>query len=168
MPCACQKPLPTYPDSANWGPILWKMLHSLAERTGKIVVPSFRDDERRQWLNLIPLIPKILPCAMCRDHAETWILLNPITAIKTMPDSEFHDWMVSWFYRFHEDVNVRTGKPSFDQTLLTATYGNINISLTLQQLKAPIEVAIRLSGVTLMPWQKWVTHIRMLSSFYGL
>jgi hypothetical protein len=168
MPCACQNPQPNYPENANWGPILWTVLHALAEKGGKVVAPSFRDDERRQWANIIPLLPKIIPCPDCRAHAEAWILINPITAIKTLGDSEIYDWLTDWFYRFHEDVNRRTGKPSFDKALLPQVYGRVSVSETLKALKAPIELAIRLSGITLLPWQKWFGHIKMLSSFYGL
>ena len=168
MPCACKNPQPDYPETANWGPILWKILHALAERGGKVFAPSFREDERRQWQNIIPLLPKIIPCPDCRNHAEAWILLNPITALKTLSESEMYDWLTDWFYRFHENVNQRIGKPSFDKALLPQMYGRVSVADTLKQLKAPIELAIRLSGVTLLPWQKWVGHVKMLSSFYGL
>ena len=127
-----------------------------------------RDDERRQWTNLIQIMPKMIPCADCRDHAELWILKNPITAIKTIPHNEFHDWIVDWVYRFHEDVNQRTGKPSFDKSLLSQTYGNISILGSLKSLKPFIETAIRLSGITLLPWNKWTGFVRMLASLYGI
>jgi len=168
MPCACKNPQPNYPETANWGPILWKVLHALAEKGGKVVAPSFRDDERRQWVNIITILPKIIPCPDCRQHAEAWIAANPITAIKTLGDSEIYDWLTDWFYRFHGNVNARIGNPSFDKASLPQMYGRVSVRETMKQLKAPIELAIRLSGVTLLPWQKWVGHITMLCSFYGL
>ena len=46
MPCSCQVPVPQYPETAHWGPILWKILHGLAERAER----SFdRMDEIREW-----------------------------------------------------------------------------------------------------------------------
>jgi hypothetical protein len=143
-------------------------LHSLAERGGKTFAPSFQDDERRQWIQIITILPKIIPCPDCRSHAETWIASNPITALKTLASSDMYEWLTGWFYRFHEDVNRRTGKPSFDKALLSQMYGRESVSITMKQLKAPIELSIRLSGVTLLPWQKWVGHITILSSVYGL
>ena len=168
MPCACQKQEPTYPVSDNWGPALWTILHALAERGGKVVSPGFRDDEKRQWINLIQIMPKIIPCPNCREHAESWILSNPITAIKTVSHNEINNWLVDWVYKFHEDVNSRTGKPSFDKSLLSETYGKVQIIATLHGLKPFIETAIRLSGVTLFPWQKWTGFVRVLCSFYGI
>ena len=166
MPCACKPDQPDYPETDNWGPVLWAILHALAERSGKTITPAFRDDEKRQWINIIQSLPKIIPCPNCREHAEVWILLHPTTALKTMSESDLHTWLVDWVYMFHESVNARVGKPSFDKALLSQTYGNISIAGALARLKPFIEVAIRLSGLTLLPWQKWLGHVKMLNSFY--
>jgi hypothetical protein len=168
MPCACNKPQPNYPVTDNWGPSLWTILHALAERGGKVVIPSFRDDEKRQWILLIEILPKVIPCENCRNHAQQWILRNPIKAIKEVSHDEMYDWITSWVYEFHEDVNRRTGKSSFDKALLQQTYGSVNVSDTYKSMKPFIETAIRLSGITLMPWQNWTNYLRMLSSLYGL
>ena len=165
MPCACQKQQPNYPVVENWGPVIWTILHGLAEKSGK-TIPRFRDDEIRQWINMIQIMPKMIPCEDCRIHAESWILINPITAIKTLPHNDLNTWLVNWVYTFHEDVNRRTGKPSFDRALLHQKYDNVNIIASLSALKPFIETAIRLSGITLLPWQKWSGFVRMLASFY--
>jgi hypothetical protein len=167
MPCACQKPQPSYPGADNWGPVLWAILHGLAERSGKVVIPVFLEDEKRQWISMIQILPKIIPCPDCRQHAELWILQNPITAIKTMSATELHDYLVNWVYRLHEDVNARTGKASFDESLLTQKYGSISIQGALNSLKPFIETAIRMSGITLLPWNKWNGFVKMLCSLYG-
>jgi len=168
MPCSCQKPQPEYPESDHWGPVLWTILHALAEKSGKIVARSFRDDERRQWINMIQILPKMIPCAMCRAHAEEWIAAHPILILKNLPDDELHNWLVDWVYTFHESVNARAEKPSFDKTLLAATYGSISIAGALRVLKPFIETAIRLSGITLFPWQKWQGYVIQLCSYYGI
>ena len=166
MPCACKNPQPDYPETDNWGPVLWAILHALAEHSTKLILPSYRDDEKRQWVNIINGLPKIIPCTKCREHAEVWILLHPTTPIKTMSDSELHEWLVNWVYDFHESVNARTDKMPFDKSWLSYTYGNVSILGALKRLKPFIEVSIRLSGLTLLPWQKWNGCIIMLNSFY--
>ena len=166
MPCACNQPQPEYPETDNWGPVLWAVLHALAHKSGKVSSPSFRDDERRQWVNIINGLPKIIPCPNCREHAEVWILLHPCTVLKTIPDTDLHTWLVIWFYGFHESVNARTGKPPFNIDMLSNVYGSVSIPGALQRLKPFIETAIRLSGITLLPWQKWQGHVKMLNSFY--
>jgi len=164
MPCACQNPLPSYPITDNWGPSLWKILHSLAEKGGKVITPGFRDDEKRQWILLIEIMPKMIPCPDCREHAQQWILKNPITAIKALANDEMYLWLTTWVYTFHEDVNKRTGKPSFDKNLLATTYGSTNILEVFKSMKPFIENAIRLSGITLLPWQKWINYFTIIRS----
>ena len=166
MPCACQKPMPDYPATDNWGPALWSILHGLAEKAGKTSIPSFREDEKRQWILLIEIMPKMIPCLNCREHAQQWILKNPITAIKDIHHDELYEWLTTWVYTFHESVNERTGKPSFDKALLAQTYGSIHIMGVYTSIKPHIENAIRLSGVTLFPWQKWTNYLKMLLSLY--
>ena len=104
---------------------------------------------------------------MCREHAQDWILRNPVKQIKDMPSDELYSWLSNWVYAFHESVNARTGKPSFDKAKLSQTYGNININHIYKTMKPYIEKAIRLSGITLMPWQKWSNYLVMLRSIYG-
>lgn len=168
MPCSCQKPQPDYPESDHWGPVLWTVLHALAQKGGKAIFPSFRDDEVRQWIKLIQILPKMIPCEMCRGHAQEWISARPITAIKTVPYSDLNDWLTTWVYDFHESVNARVGKPSFDKSLLGATYNSVSIAGAMRVLKPFIETAIRLSGITLFPWNTFVGDVKMLSSYYGL
>lgn len=168
MPCACKADQPDYPITDNWGPSLWQIMHALAERGGKVITPSFREDEKRQWILFIEIMPKMIPCPNCREHAQEWILKNPITAIKEVGASEIYHWLTTWVYNFHEDVNRRTGKPSFDKALLQQTYGNVNIVTIFKAMKPFIENAIRLSGITLLPWQKWSNYLVMLRSLYGI
>jgi hypothetical protein len=168
MPCACNQNQPDYPITDNWGPSLWKILHALAEKGGKTLTNSFRDDEKRQWILLIEIMPKMIPCPNCREHAQEWILKNPITAIKEIPNDEMYEWLTTWVYVFHEDVNKRTGKPSFDKSLLAQTYANVNIKEVFKGMKPYIEIAIRQSGITLMPWQKWTNYLIMIRSLYGI
>jgi hypothetical protein len=168
MPCSCQNTLPNYPVTDNWGPSLWSILHALAERGGKVITPRFRDDEKRQWIQLIEIMPKMIPCPDCRAHATEWIQRNPITAIKDIPSDEIYMWITTWVYRFHEDVNTRIGKPSFDKALLAETYSSIDIIHIFNSMKPFIVNAIRLSGVTIIPWQKWISYFTMLRSLYGI
>ena len=168
MPCACKQDLPDYPITDNWGPSLWAILHGLAEKGGTPVFPSFRDEEKRQWILLIEIMPKMIPCPNCREHAQAWILAHPVKPIKDLAPDEIYDWITTWVYDFHENVNRRTGKPSFDKTLLAQTYGSVKVKTVLATMKPFIENAIRLSGVTLIPWQKWLGYFTMICSVYGI
>ena len=167
MPCSCQKPEPDYPESDQWGPVLWTILHALAQKAGKAIFPSFNDDEKRQWIQIIELLPKMIPCAMCRAHCEEWIAANPIKIISSLSGDDLNAWVIDWFYRFHENVNARVGKPSFDKALLGPTYNSVSVQGVMKTLKPFIETAIRLTGITLLPWNKWTKHVTFLLSYYG-
>jgi hypothetical protein len=141
-------------------------LHALAQKAGKALFPSMYDDERRQWINILSTLPKMIPCSMCRAHAEEWIAAHPFAIIKTMPYGDLNDWIIDWVYTFHESINARNGKPSFDKALLAQTYNSVSVAGALRVLKPFIETAIKLSGITLMPWQKWVGYVTVLKSYY--
>ena len=166
--CPCAKPLPEYPDAAEWAPILWRILHSLAERGGKTVSPLFADEERRYWVLLVSGLPASLPCPLCREHAAEWLRAHPFAeSLKSVPPTEIYNFLTDYFYTFHEAVNARLSKPSFDRAALAPTYGTVNIMANLTVLHGPIQVAIQLSGLRLLDWKKWVGHVRMLLSVYG-
>jgi Erv1 / Alr family len=113
------------------------------------------------------MLPKMIPCDKCRAHSAEYLAAVPFD-LKPVPDDELHDWVRHYFWEFHEHVNSGTGKPSFPEDQLTTTYRSVNISTTLRQLGPFIETAIRLSGITLFPWQKFQQYTRMLISLYGL
>ena len=167
--CPCAKPLPEYPDAADWAPILWRILHAMAEHGGKTVSPLFVDEERRYWILLISGLPAILPCPLCREHAAEWLRTHPYAeSLKTAPSSsELYNFLTEYFYNFHEAVNSRLSKPSFERSLLRTTYNSVRILEQITLLNGPISVAIRLSGLRLLDWTKWVGHARMLVSVYG-
>lgn len=168
MPCNCTTPLPDYPDTGHWGPVLWTILHAFAEHGGKPSNPLYRPDEIRQWILIITTLPKIIPCPQCREHADEWIGAHPIADIKSVPYDHLYTWLTNYIYIFHEAVNKRTEKPSFDKALLAPTYGAVRVSGALRTLTPYIEIAIQLSGLTLLPWKKWVGYARMLMSVYGM
>jgi hypothetical protein len=168
--CPCAKPLPTYPDVDQWAPLLWRILHSLAEHSGEIVSPLFADDEKRQWVLFVQMLPNILPCPHCREHAQDYLKTHPFAeSVKPISSTkELHTFLVDYFYTFHEAVNTRLGKPSFDKTLLTSTYRGIAIRKELENLHPIQSTAIQLSGLRILDWKKWVGYLRMILSFYGL
>ena len=168
MPCACKNLEPDYPITDQWGPTLWTLLHALAERAGKPCFLSEAANERRQWVNLMGVLAKMIPCPKCSEHAAEWMASHPFTDIKKVPEDETHNWIVNYIYQFHEHVNKITNKPSFPEDQLTVTYGRVSVKGVLKSIRPLIETAIRLTGITLFPWQKFVSYVITLSSIYGL
>ena len=165
MPCACLIPVPQYPDTADWGPILWTVLHGLAEKAGRAAMPP---DEVREWQKLIKATALMLPCDKCRDHFGRFLKANPVEQLTTIPYKDIRIWVRSWFYTLHNEVNVEAGKPPFDFALLASTYASVAFQDLFWRLEPVIKRAIQLNGVSLMKWQAWVHSFRMMRSILAV
>lgn len=166
MPCACQVPVPKYPDTADWGPILWTILHGLAERAGRAPLP---EDERRSWQRLIKATGEMLPCDKCRAHYSAFLQANPVTQLDTLPFAQIKMWVRSWFYTLHNEVNVENNKEVFAYEDLEATYSiSLNFQDLFWRLEPILKRAIDLSGVPLLRWLNWVKEFKMLRAAMGV
>ena len=73
MPCACKAPKINVPENMEWGPVFWKLLHTLAEHSGSAPMVGLRGDEVRAWKSLLTLLSKSLPCESCREHLQIYV-----------------------------------------------------------------------------------------------
>jgi len=105
MPCACQTPVPNYPETADWGPILWKILHGLAEKSGQGII---KGDEIREWLKFIKVTGDMLPCEICRGHYQTFLRNNSLQ-ITNLEPTQLNIWIKSFFWNLHNQVNSSRG-----------------------------------------------------------
>jgi hypothetical protein len=168
MPCACKLPLEIYPDAVEWGPILWKLLHGLSEKSGRPLTPLYAEEERRAWLTFFKQTGDIIPCSACKEHFEMYLKEHPVDELKHMNLQNIHDWIRRWFWELHEWVNDTLKKPSFPFENLTPTYGAVNLRITLKQFEMPMKKAIEISGYNNKKFIDWKSkYIRMLS-LYGV
>ena len=79
MPCACNIPLENAPDNEVWGPILWNLLHGIAEHVGK---GGNQTEESYSLIQLLKLTEKIIPCPTCKEHYKTWLTYHPPDMLK--------------------------------------------------------------------------------------
>jgi hypothetical protein len=153
MPCACLIPIPSYPETAEWGPILWTILHGLAEKAGQGFI---RSDEIREWHKFIKITGEILPCETCKEHYQTFLKTHP-------PDVNL---IKQWFWNLHNEVNLRRGVPVYEYDI--SKYSNVNLTDLLYRLMPVIKKAIELSGVPYMKWTSWVSSFKMLRSILAV
>ena len=164
MSCPCLIPVPTYPDTAEWGPLVWTVLHGLAEKSGSAPIP---DDEVREWAKFLKLTGEMLPCDKCRSHYATYLANNPITRVSAIPYDQLHTFITTWIWTLHNEINADNGKPQFPYTDLPLTYGSVNLQDTFWRLEPVIKKAIQLNGVSLMKWTKWLHSSKMLKAIVG-
>lgn len=168
MPCACKKPVETYPENTDWGPLFWTVLHGLAEYAGRVPVDMLRGDERRAWIGLMTSLGQTLPCDKCRSHYSEWLSSRPVQGLQDMPYADVSLWIRTWFWALHNAVNARNQKDAFPFEQLTATYKGKNITESWKRLDPVIKRAITLNGISLNPWKKWLNFVRTLQGIYGI
>ena len=93
------------PQNHIWGPHLWQILHSSAERIGSQTLKRLPQEETRIWNGLLSSLRFSLPCPQCKKHYTTYFTTRPIN---TFSQSFFREWLFS----LHQQVNERTEKPN--------------------------------------------------------
>jgi len=165
MGCACKVPIEDYPENAEWGPLFWKILHGLAQLAGKQTNDNLQNDERRNWIHLLTQLQFTLPCDICRNHYSIWITDHPIDGLNTMPYSGLGLWIQTNLWELHNVINQGNNRPTFLFADLI-TYNGVNITDTWKALTPIMKKAIRLNGISLLPWNKWLSYVRMLQGIY--
>lgn len=161
MPCNCIVDKPTYPQNEEWGPLIWLILHTLAEKAGRQESMITRGDEIRAWPLFVKTLAPVIPCPYCRDHFKEYLQAHPFE----LP-MDYYEWKNSiplYFYSLHESVNARLGKPSFPFGDLPSTYKDSSrIKPTLDRLEKILQRAISMGGVSLLDWKAWLKQLNML------
>ena len=168
MSCPCNLPPEIYPDSGEWGPILWNLLHGIAEHAGKPVSPSYAQQELLIWSQFFKLTSDIIPCHICKEHFRIYLEQHPVTVIKKMQPHELSPWIRHWFWEVHEWVNMTLKKPSFPEEGLSEKYASMSLRPRLRGFDIPMDRAIRVSGNNLKAYNLWKNKYMMLLSILGL
>ena len=100
------------PKKIRWGAPTWYLFHTL--------VYKIKDEHfsrlRIELLNNIIAICRNLPCPKCSMHASEYISRIDVNSIRTKDDFK------NLLFKFHNDVNLRTGSPLFSYNELDAKY----------------------------------------------
>lgn len=174
MPCSCRIPAEKYPETADWGPLFWRLLHGLAEHAGSLgsggstAMDVLRGDEIRTWILVLTMLQQTLPCDVCTKHYGEWLAEHNPSTLTGLSYGEIGPWIRNYLWSLHNEVNEGNDKPVFPFEALGSTYKGTDITKTWKQLEPVILRAIKLNGLTLFPWKKWLGHVRMLQGIYGV
>jgi len=152
----------------EWGPLLWKLLHGLAEKSGKPITSQYAEEERHIWLTFFKHTGDIIPCNACKEHYDIYLREHPVDVLKHMKLHDIHNWIRRWFWELHEWVNDTYKKPSFSFDDLSSMYGSINLRVTLKQFEMPMKKAIQISGYNNKKFVDWKSKYIRLLSLYGI
>ena len=90
------------PQTHIWGPNLWMILHSAAERIGTSHV-KLPQEELRIWTGLLSSLRHSLPCPICKKHFTAYFSSIPVKMFN-------REFIRNWLYILHCQVNDRTEK----------------------------------------------------------
>lgn len=105
-----------------WGPAIWFLLHTLAEK----IIPTYFLSIRSELLTNIYSICTHLPCPVCSEHAKEYFGKINFNSIQTKDDLKL------MLFQFHNVVNQRKGHPIFTIDELNTKYIQANTVKIIQ------------------------------------
>ena len=115
---------------AQWGPSLWKVIHTLAEQSGC----AEHEEESLAWWNMIRLLPRIMPCLRCSLHFQEWISTHNVHGILEKQGAEKREGLRRWFFDCHNRVNAQNNKAHLEVEKLSELYSQTNLNEVLKSL----------------------------------
>lgn len=168
MPCSCMIPIPNFPTNCEWGPIIWRLLHGLADRYGSLVSPLFEKEQIMNWPILIIETQKVLPCKECREHYGKYLSLHNPNILKTFTPEKQKLWVQNFFFNLHNEINIQNNKPTLDFDQLHDLYKNENFFFDLKHFEKLLVIVFRYNEVTFIAWKNWLKHFKTIQSIYGI
>lgn len=154
MGCSCNKnksnseiPLPL---DLEWGPALWLLLHSLAEKSGKNDITAKHLSHITGWKNLIKNLQTIIPCQECKQHFLEYKIEHPFPDV---PYSELNTTVRTWLWELHANVNERKGVPnSVSMDDLAERYGSTDLRVAYYTVKSIMIKFFKTPLVSIINW----------------
>lgn len=179
MGCGCGKKrdgtamaaLDTDPLSpAEWGPILWKYLHCIAEKIGTTGNKIFDTDQANYMETLLTMLPIIIPCTECQGHAAAYIAANPIPTLRGLYGSTLQSTIRLWLFVFHNSVRTATNQPIIINTIeeCSALYAGCSVpQCEYNSFVKSVAAAVRKGWVRIDNWKKWFSNSERLRILTG-
>lgn len=150
------------PQNEQWGPLLWTVLHSFAERLGKQPHPSILEDQRREFLLFLHYVGDTMPCKKCREHYAAWRKLHPLDGLPKSKD--FFPAVKQWLFDLHSHVNESRGIPNtFLLTDLSARYDSNQFVKSAEELWKFYSNGVQLKLIPYEPYQRLRAHHKFLT-----
>lgn len=102
------------PNSIEWGPALWRILHTFAEQIGKRGSAGdhiWHHQEYELWMALLGVLSESMPCVSCQTHYSGYIRATPYTDAFAVGMGERRRVAVrTWLWTLHNNVRTRKGQ----------------------------------------------------------
>ena len=99
------------PNITEWGPALWRILHTFAERVGKRGSSEGHQHEYELWMALLGVLSESMPCSSCQSHYSGYKHANPYTDAFAIDGGEPRRVAVrTWLWTLHNNIRTRKGQ----------------------------------------------------------
>jgi hypothetical protein len=151
-----------------WGPRFWKILHTLAEKSGSQNTPIQSNDEADAWILLLKLQTFVMPCALCRKHFQEWHTSHRVDGLRKIMGEERQKWLREWLWGCHKRVNDLAQKESPDLKDLPELYSKKSIEKEFKELLTMFPAAINQQQLKLEDIHRWKASLAKLRVLYGI
>lgn len=145
-------------DPADWGPILWKYLHCMAEKCGASNNRVVDADQANCLDTLLSTLHLILPCTECQAHAAAYLAAHPLPPLKDLQGSVLRDTARDWLFQFHNHVRSTKGQPVTIRSAqeCSAAYAACFVpKCEHTAFTQSVAYAVRQGWVRIEHWRKW-------------
>jgi hypothetical protein len=154
----------------EWGPILWKYLHCLAEKIGTSGNKVIDTDQANYMETLITMLPLIIPCTECQGHAATYLESHPLPTLKGLYGAALTVTVRTWLFEFHNAVRAQKEQPVMVLTVEDCAALYVGCSVQKCEYTAFIQsvaAAVRQGWVRIDNWKKWYSNSERLRILSG-
>ena len=129
------------PQNHIWGPNLWLILHSSAERIGSKQLQKLPQEESRIWINILSSLRFSLPCPLCKKHYTAYFSSHPITSVS-------REFIRNWLFNLHNQINTQNSKQNnISLESIPEIYGkpfhfSSNVSVVSEQMTKGLRIGI--------------------------
>lgn len=154
----------------EWGPILWKLLHCMAERVGGTGSTIIDTDQANYFETVLTMLPVIIPCQECQAHAAAYLSANPVPTLRGLYGQTLRSTVREWLFTFHNAVRTNNQQAILVQTIeeCSALYQDCMMpKCEYTALVQTVAAAVRLGWVPIEQWRKWYSNIERLRIIAG-
>jgi hypothetical protein len=152
----------------SWGPQFWSILHTFAECSGEQTNIVLDIDERTAWHLLLKAQAFVMPCALCRQHYNEWLLGHRVGIVESLKGGDRNHWLRTWLYECHASVNRLNGTESPPFDMLPDLYPRRSIDSALKKVTEMFQKALEqrvLKPEDISRWRQQVIRLRII---YGV
>ena len=149
-----------------WGPRFWKILHTLAESSGRQTHMITSNDEADMWILLFKSQANVMPCELCKRHYVKWYMKNRSDHLRDIKGESRRNWIRNWLWGCHNEVNLMNEKESPPIDSLPFLYPVVSLKKEYNEILGMFQLAHNKQQLKVEETGKWknvVVHLRAMA-----